>query len=153
MIYVSFLRLKITIYTARKAQIALLLAKKVTVLAKYSDFTNVFLEKSANIFPEPTKVNKHAIKLEKDKQSSYRPIYSLGPVELKTFKIYIKTNLANNFIKTSKLPAAIPVLLVSKRNDNLCLCVNYQGLNNLTIENRNPLPLIGKSLDCLGQAK
>ena len=40
--------------------------------------------------PENTNINKHAIKLEKSKQSLYGPIYSLGPVELKTLKIYRK---------------------------------------------------------------
>ena len=38
------LRLKIIIHLARNVQKALLLAKKVTVQAKYSDFANVFLE-------------------------------------------------------------------------------------------------------------
>ena len=36
---------------------ALVLAKKVTVPAKYLDFADVFLEKSANILPEQTGVN------------------------------------------------------------------------------------------------
>ena len=45
-VYVSFLSLrsKTTIHLTRKAQIALLLAKKVIVLAEYLDFANVFLE-------------------------------------------------------------------------------------------------------------
>ena len=51
-IYVSSLGSKITIHLAKKAQITLLLAKKVTVLAKYSDFADIFLEKSANILLE-----------------------------------------------------------------------------------------------------
>ena len=50
------------------------------------------------MLPEYTKINKHAIKLEDGKQPLYMPIYSLGPVELKTWKTYIKTNLANGFI-------------------------------------------------------
>ena len=50
-----------TIHTTKKDQIALLLAKKVTVLAKYLDFANVFSEKSANVFPEQTRANVHAI--------------------------------------------------------------------------------------------
>ena len=43
-------------------------------------------------------MNNHTIKLEKDKQSLFGPIYNLRLVELETFKIYIKINLANNFI-------------------------------------------------------
>ena len=45
----------------------LLLAEKVTVPAKYSDFPDVFLEESANVLSEQTEVNKYAIKLKKGK--------------------------------------------------------------------------------------
>ena len=48
--------------------------------------------------PENTRINKYAIKLKKGKQPLFGPIYSLGPVELKLLKIYIKINLANGFI-------------------------------------------------------
>ena len=131
MVYVSFLGPKITIHLARKAQIALLLAEKVTIPAEYSDFAHVFLEKSANMLLEQTRVNANAIKLEKGKQPPYRPIYSLGPIELKTFKTYIKTNLANNFIKASKSPAGAPILFLHKLNSSFCICVDYWGSINL----------------------
>ena len=39
----------IPIYPAWKAQIILLVIKKVQILSKYSDFSNVFLEKKASI--------------------------------------------------------------------------------------------------------
>ena len=93
------------------------------------------------------------IELEKGKQPLYRPIYSLEPVEFETFKTYIKTNLANGFIKTSKLPASAPILFVCKPNSSFCLYVDYQKLNNLMIKNWYPLYLIGESLDWLNQAK
>ena len=149
----SSLKSKTTIYPARKTQLALQLAKKVTVPTKYSDFADMFLKKSANVLPKWTGVNEHTIKLEKGNQPPYGPIYSLRPVELKTFKTYIETNLANGFIKASNSPAGAPILFVRKLNSSLCLCVDYQGLNNLTIKDWYPLPLIGKSLDWLGQAK
>ena len=131
-----------TIYPARKAQLALLLAKKVTVPVKYLYFANVFSEKSANVLPEQTGANEHAIELEKGKQPPYGPIYSLGPVELETVKPYIETNLANSFIRASKSPAGAPILIVRKPNCSFCLCVDYRGLNNLIIKNWYPLPLI-----------
>ena len=131
----------------------MLLIEKVTIPTEYSDFADLFSEKSANILLERTGANEHAIKLEKDKQPPYRLIYGLEPVEFKTLKIYIKTNLGNGFIQASKLLASTPILFVRKPNGSLCLCVNYRGLNNLTIKNWYPLPLIGKSLDWLGWAK
>ena len=151
--YVSSLESKMTIKPVRKLQLALLLAKKVTVLAKYLYFVDILLEKSANILPEQIGVNEHAIKLEKGKKIPYRPIYRLKLVEFKSVKIYIETNLANGFIRDSKSPAVALILFVSKPNGSFCLCVNYQGLNNLTIKNWYLLPLIGKFLAWLGQAK
>ena len=136
-----------SIHLARKAQLALLLTKKVTVPVKYSDFADVFSKKSANVLPERTGVNEHAIELEEGKQPPYGPIYILAPIELETLKTYIKTNLVNGFIQASKSPPGATFLFVCKYNGSLCLCVDYQGLNNLTINNWYPLPLIGESLD------
>ena len=59
--------------------------------------------------PKNTGMNKHAIELEKGKQQPFVPIYSLGPVELEMLKTYIKINLANNFIWSSKSPAEAPI--------------------------------------------
>ena len=105
------------------------------------------------VLPERTELNEHAIDLEDGKQPPYGPIYSLGPVELETLKTYIKTHLKTGFIRPSKSPASAPILFDKKPDGSLRLCVNYQGLNNLTIKNRYPLPLIEESLDRLGQAK
>ena len=113
---------------------ALLLAKKILIPAKCFDFADVFLKKSANILSKQTRINEYAIKFKKSKQLPYRPIYSLWPVELKTFKTYIETNLANSFIRISKLLADAPILFVYKSNGSFCLYVNYWELNNLTIK-------------------
>ena len=129
------------------------MAEKVIVLAEYSDFADVFSTESAKVLPEWTGINEHAIGLEKGKQPPYGTIYSLGPVELETLKTYIKTNLVNGFIWPSKSPARALILFVRKPNGSRRLCIDYKVLNNLTIKNRYPLPLIGESLDRLGQAK
>ena len=86
-------------------------------------------------------------------QLHYQPIYILGPVEFETLKIYIKTNLANSFIRALKSLVSALILFIRKPNGSFCLCVNYRGLNNLTIKNRYLLPLISKSLNRLAQAK
>ena len=83
---------------ARKAQIALLLAKEITVPVKYSDYANVFSKELAELLPKRTGINDHAIEPEKGKYPPYGPIYSLDPVEFETLKTYIKTNLAKIFI-------------------------------------------------------
>ena len=110
--HVASLTSKMTIYLARKAQIALLLAKEVTILSEYADFLNVFLKELAKVMPEPIDINGHAIELEENKQPSYKSIYNLGQVELKTLKIYIETNLANGFIRSLKSPTSALILFV-----------------------------------------
>ena len=74
-------------------------------------------------------------------------------MELETLKTYIETHLKTRFIRPSKSPAGAPILFDKKPDGSLRLCVDYRGLNNLTIKNRYPLPLIGESLDRLGRAK
>ena len=150
--HVTFLS-TMAIYPAREAQLASLIAKEVKIPTNYSDFSNVFSEEKALVLPEITDLNQHAIELQEGQQPPYGPIYSLGPVELETLKTYIETNLANGFIWPSKSPAGAPILFVRKPDSSLRLYVNYWGLNNLTIKNWYPLPLIGESLDRLGQAK
>ena len=103
--------------------------------------------------PEHTRINDHPINLLDDKQPPYGPIYSLEPVELEMLKTYIKANLANSFIRPYLFLVGAPILFVWKKDGSLRLCIDYRGLNNLTIKNCYPLPLIGESLDRLSRAK
>ncbi len=96
-------------------------------------------------------INKHDIKLIEEKQPPYGPIYALSLVELETLKVYIKTHLKTEFIQPSKSSTSAFIFLDKKPDSSLCLYIDYQGLNNLTIKNWYPLPLISKVLDCLGQ--
>ena len=121
--------------------------------SEYADYADVFSFDLAMELPENTGINEYAIELVEGKQPPYGPIYSLSPVELETLKTYIETHLKTGFIRPSKSPAGAPILFDKKPDGSLRLCVDYRGLNNLTIKNRYPLPLIGESLDRLGRAK
>ena len=86
------------IHSDRAVQIASLLVKEIRILDKYSDFSDVFSEAKALVLPERIELNEHAIDLANGKQPPYKPIYSLGPVEVKTLKTYIETHLKTGFI-------------------------------------------------------
>ena len=92
------------VHSEKQAQVrALLFEKALTkILAKYSDYSDIFLVENAVELSEKTEINKHAIKFEENKQPSFGLIYSLEPVKLEILKIYIEINLANNFIWLSK---------------------------------------------------
>ena len=152
-IHVIALNLTPRIHPDRAAQIASLLTKEVRNPDEYLDFADVFSEKKTLVLPEHTKLNEHAIDLCDGKQPPYGLIYSLGPMELKSLKTYIETHLNNEFIQPSKSPAGATILFDKNPDGSFHLCVDYWGLNNPTIKNQYPLPLIGKSLDRLGQVK
>ncbi len=103
--------------------------------------------------PKNTRMNEHAIELIEEKQPLYGPIYALRPVELETLKAYIETHLKTEFIWPSKSPVDVSIFFDKKLDNSLCMCVNYQGLNNLTIRNRYLFPPIGEALDYLGWTK
>ena len=100
-VYIAFFNLKIISYLPHKVYIALLLVKKVIISSKNLSFANFFSKKSAKVLPEQTEVNENAIKLEEGKQLFYEPFYSLGVIEMKIFKTYIKANLSICFIRAS----------------------------------------------------
>ena len=142
-------------YSKKQAQVRALLFDEASteIPAEYFNYSDVFSAENVAELLENTGINEHAIKLEEGKQPPFCSIYSLGPVELETLKTYIKTNLANGFIRPFKSPAGASIFLDRKPDGSLRLCVDYRGLNNITIKNRYPLPLIGESLDRLGRAR
>ena len=66
-VHVAFFISKMLIHPTRKAQIALLIAKKITMPAEYLDFADVFSKELAEGLPECSGINEHAIELEKGK--------------------------------------------------------------------------------------
>ena len=121
--------------------------------AEYSNFSNVFFSDSAMELPKYTGINNHPINLLDDKQPLYGLIYSLGSVDLEMWKTYIEANLASSCIRSSKSITGVLILFVQKNDSNLHLCIDYRGLNKLTIKNCYLLQLIDESLDCLGHIK
>ncbi len=139
----------------KKAKMAYLKTDEASIKVpnKYSDFTDIFLLKLGIELSKHTGINNDVIQLIDDWQPPYSLIYSLGPVELETLKVYIKNNLANSFIRPSKFPIQTLIFFNKKSDKSLRLYVDYQGLNNLIIKNPYLLPLIGESLDQLGWAQ
>ncbi|EDN07425.1 hypothetical protein HCAG_03956 [Histoplasma mississippiense (nom. inval.)] len=116
----------------------------------YKDYLDVFREDIPDAEHAP---HDHAIDLKPGKEPPYRPIYNLSPQELSVLREYIEKALEKNWIRPSKSPAGAPVLFAPKKDGTLRLCVDYRGLNEITVKNRYPLPLISEILDRLAGAK
>ncbi|SPC61966.1 uncharacterized protein UHOD_12133 [Ustilago sp. UG-2017b] len=119
---------------------------------EYHQYLDVFSRVEADKLP-PHRTYDHQIPLEEGKSPPFGPIYSLSEHELKTLREYLEENLAKGFISPSDSPAASPILFVKKKDGSLRLCVDYRGLNRITIRNRYPLPLIDELLDRLHEAQ
>lgn len=147
--------LKTMIHLSWVAKMALLQADKtfIEISFEYLNYADIFSANLAMELPKHNGINDHAIKLVAGKQLLYRLIYNLRPVKLETLKTYIETYLKLGFIQPFKSFIGAFIFFDQKSNENLYLFVNYQGLNNLTIKNRYPLPLIRQSLDRLSWAK
>jgi hypothetical protein len=118
----------------------------------YEDFADVFSEEEAAKLQQ-LEGAQHPIELEPGKDPPWGPIYNLSATELAILRDYIDTSLAKGWIRPSRSPAGAPIFFVPKKDGSLRLCVDYRGLNAITIKNRYPLPLISETLDRLSGAK
>jgi hypothetical protein len=62
-------------------------------------------------------------------------------------------NLEWGWIYNSISPTGAPIYFIQKKDSSLRLCVDYQGLNALTVKDHMLLPLISEVLDRLVKAK
>jgi transposase InsO family protein len=119
---------------------------------EYHAFLDVFDDEGAASLPEYSKRAEHAIDIEPGKQPPWGPIYSLSAKELETLRAYIEDALQKGWIRHSTSPAGAPILFVPKPDGSKRLCVDYRGLNAMTVRNRHPIPLISEILDRLSGA-
>lgn len=101
---------------------------------QYKEFQDVFEKKNADLLPEHRPYD-CGVELQEGAQPPFGPIYNLSQNELAALKDYVEENLAKGFIRHSKSPAGAPILFVKKKDGSLRMCVDYRGLNKVTIKN------------------
>ena len=112
----------------------------------YRDLFEVFSKKNADKLP-PHRLVDCKIVLQKDATLHYCPIYPLSEEEDEVLKQYIKDNEKKGFIRLSESPAGYPILFQKKKDGTLRLCVDYRKLNDVTVRNSYPLPLINDIIE------
>uniref|UniRef100_A0A3P9K7H2 ribonuclease H n=1 Tax=Oryzias latipes TaxID=8090 RepID=A0A3P9K7H2_ORYLA len=80
-------------------------------------------------------------------------LYSISASERQALNDYIDGSLAAGLIRPSSSAAGAGFFFVGKKDGTLRPCVDYSALNNITIKNRYPLPLMTSVFDQLQQAK
>ena len=66
---------------------------------------------------------------------------------------HVESMIQKGVVQPSSSPWASPVVLVKKKDGTTRFCIDYRKLNDITVKDAYPLPLIDQSLDHLAGAK
>ncbi len=117
------------------------------------DFKDLFDKESFDELPEP-KPWDHAIELIPNANANLDcKVYPLNRAEQEELDNFLDENLSSGRIRPSKSPMASPFFFVKKKDGKLRPVQDYRKLNEMTIKNRYPLPLISELMDKLRGAK
>jgi hypothetical protein len=116
---------------------------------EYQEYATLFEEE-----PEQDALPKHeewdhSMPLLPGKQPVKQPVRPLSAEKLEILRKYLDDNLRKGFIRESQSPAGYPILFVPKGENDWRLCVDYRGLNEITVKNSYPLPLLSELQDRL----
>ncbi|KAK3571601.1 hypothetical protein QTP86_015335 [Hemibagrus guttatus] len=106
----------------------------------YEDFREVFSEERAARLPSHQAWD-CAIDLLPNASPPRGRVYTLSLPETKAMEEYIEEALAVVHIWPSTSPAAAGFFFVGKKDGGLCPCIDYRGLNAITITIYYPYPL------------
>lgn len=118
----------------------------------YHDLKEVFNKTKATSLP-PHREYDCAIDLLPGTSPPKGRLYPLSAPEMQAMKEYVDSALKAGLIRPSSSPAGAGFFFVDKKDKSLCPCIDYRGLNDITIKNRYPLPLISSAFELLQGAK
>ena len=118
----------------------------------YHKYLDVFDEEKANRYPESRPWD-HKIEIKTGFEPKSFKTYNLTPEEQIELDKFLKENLDKGYIKPSELPMASPFFFVKKKDGKLRPCQDYRYLNDWTVKNAYPLPLISEIMDKIKGAK
>ncbi len=115
---------------------------------EYLDLKEVFSKSRAASLP-PHRPYDCAIDLVPGMSPPKGRLYSLSVPEREAMEKYISDSLAAGLIRPSSSPAGAGFFFVGKKDGSLRPCIDYRGLNNITVKNTYPLPLMSSAFERL----
>ncbi len=124
---------------------------KEIIPSHYYEYLQVFSKKASECLPKHGP-HDHAIKLILKARMFHSRMYPLSVSEQAELDKFLTENLAKGYIRESKSPMLLPFFFVKKKDGSLRPVQDYQWLNEITVENRYPLPRGADLMDRLKQA-
>jgi hypothetical protein len=112
-----------------------------------NEFPDVFPEELPSMSPD--RDIEFVIELKPGTAPIYKTSYRMATPELAELKEHIKELLEKGFIHPSSSSWGALVIFVLKKDGTQRLCVDYRALNEVTINNKYPLPRIDNLFDQL----
>ena len=119
-----------------------------TVPSQYHEFSKVFSEEASERLPDHRPGLDHPIDLTDDAPTSLNgKAIHLAEKERQWLHTEIDSHLRRGLVRPSTSPFATPVFIIKKKNGNFWIIMDYRKLNDITVKNKYPLPLIEAILD------
>ena len=119
---------------------------------QYAKYAKVFEEPKGEKLP-PRRPFDHGIELKETFIPKVAKSYPMNPKETEAYKVFINEHLKSGKIRKSQSPQASPFFFVQKKDGRLQPCQDYRYLNEHTVKNAYPIPLISTLIDKLKGAK
>ena len=123
-------------------------AKKL-VPEKFHRWIKVFGKKQSEIMPT-RKLWDHVIDVREGFMPRKGKVYPLSREEREEVREFVKEQLWKGYIRPSKSPQTAPVFFVGKKDGKKRMVQDYRYLNEWTVKNNYPLPLISDVLENIG---
>jgi hypothetical protein len=119
---------------------------------EYHEYLSVFEKGESERMPL-RKPWDHGIELKKGFVPKKSKVYPLSPQEQDEVDSFLNEQLRKGYIRPSKSLQTSPVFFIPKKDLKKRMCTDYQYLNEWTVKNAYPLPLIAEIIDKVGTAK
>ena len=126
-------------------------AKKL-VPEKFHRWIKMFGKKQSERMPT-RKLWNHAIDVKEGFMPWKGKVYPLSREEREEVREFVREQLRKGYIRPSKSPQMAPVFFVGKKDGKKRMVQDYRYLNEGTIKNNYPLPLISDVLENIGTKK
>ncbi|KZZ87013.1 Ribonuclease H-like protein [Ascosphaera apis ARSEF 7405] len=122
---------------------------KQRVPAEYHDFLDVFSRELADTLPKHGPEDHRIDLIPGSVPPCTKNSRPMPPQHLEALRKYLAKESAKGYIRPSNSPAAAPVLVIRKPHGGIRVCVDYRGLNAITIKTRCAMPLLSDTLNSL----